>query len=234
MFFCGLSTGQAAYWHTDYGTAQAKAYGENRAVLLYFTGSDWCEVCTRLRTEVLSTPEFMRFADARLVLVEVDFPRWKQLNGAQKQANRALANKYMVGGYPRLILLNSKGEQIASMGYRAGGPANYIDAMEKQMGLTDKRATSSEPSESLPLFSGAPTGPAPKYKELTLKSISGTGAKKLALINNQTLASGESAKVRMGAGEVKVRCEEIREGSVIVTVDGKPERKELRLARRSP
>jgi hypothetical protein len=43
------------------------------------------------------------------------------------------------------------------------------------------------------------------------------------------LALGESGKVRLGAGEVKVRLEEIREKSVVITIDGKPGRKELKL-----
>ena len=81
------------------------------------------------------------------------------------------------------------------------------------------------------MFNGAPTSSAPKYNELTLKSISATGGKRMALINNQTLAAGESGTVRLRNGEVKVRCEEIRDASVIVTVDGQPGRRELRLAR---
>ena len=220
------SSGYSAYWHTDFGSAQARAYGENRTMFILFTGSDWCPACIRLRDEVLSKPEFLAFADTHLVLLEVDFPRWKQLSGAQSQANRALANKFRIGGYPRVVLLNSKGEQIGAMGYREGGAEAYIKILEQQISLTRGPAAS---PESLPLFSGAPTGPGPKYKELTLKSISGSGSKKLALINNQTFAVGETAKVRLGTTEVKLRCEEIRESSVLISLDGKPEKKELPL-----
>jgi hypothetical protein len=222
-----LTAAQGAYWHTDFGQAQTKAYGENRLLFVLFTGSDWCTACARLQQEVLSTFEFQTFADRHLVLVEVDFPRWKQLSGAQRQANRALATKYMASGYPRIVLANSQGEKIGMMSYMAGGPEAYIKAIEQQAGLTRKPAGPSEPPL---MFSGAPTGKGPKYTDLSLKSISGSGTKRLALINNQTLAAGESGKVRLGAGEVKVRCEEIREKSVIVTVDGKKERRELRLA----
>ena len=115
------------------------------------------------------------------------------------------------------------------MAYMDTGADAYIKAIERAAGLTDQPPRGVR-DEDAPLFSGAPTGPAPKYKELTLKSISGAGAKRLALINNATLAAGETGKVRLGAGDVKIRCEEIRDASVIVTVDGKLPRRELHLA----
>lgn len=222
-----VTSAQAAYWHTDFGQAQMKAYGENRLMLLFFTRSDRCQTCDRLQQEVFSTFDFQTFADRHLVLVEVDFPYWKQLSGVQRNANRALADKYQAHGYPIIQLVNAQGEPIGrSMSFMTGGAQAYIRMIEQRAGLIEKPAPRSEPP---PLFSGAPTGKGPKYTELTLKSISGAGTKRLALINNQTLAAGESGKVRLGAGEVKVRCEEILEKSVIVTVEGKKERRELKL-----
>lgn len=65
--------------------------------------------------------------------------------------------------------------------------------------------------------------------QLALKGISGPANRRFALINNQTLATGETAVVRIGNGQVKVHCWEIREDSVIVSVEGNPEKRELRL-----
>jgi len=65
--------------------------------------------------------------------------------------------------------------------------------------------------------------------QLALKGISGPANRRFALINNQPLAVGETAYVRIATGQVKVRCVEIRESSVIVSVEGDPEQKELRL-----
>jgi len=221
---------RAAYWHTDFGQAQVKTYGENRIMLVYFTSSDRGGLCERLRQEVFSTYEFQVFADRHLVLMEVDFPRWKQLHHSQIKANRDLADKYQAHGWPIIVLLNNRGEAIGRMGYKEGGPDGYIKAIEQAANLKekDKDKPAAPSSEATAPFSGARTGPAPKYTSLTLKSISGTGTKRLALINNATLSAGETGKVRLGAGEVKIRCEEIREASVIVTVEGKGKR-ELRL-----
>jgi len=49
---------------------------------------------------------------------------------------------------------------------------------------------------------------------LVLKGISSGGSRPLAMINDQTLAVGESAKVRVGTTNVTVRCLEISERSV--------------------
>ena len=50
---------------------------ENKMVLLDFTGSDWCGWCIKLQKDTFSRPEFQKFAEESLVLVELDFPRGK-------------------------------------------------------------------------------------------------------------------------------------------------------------
>ena len=65
--------------------------------------------------------------------------------------------------------------------------------------------------------------------QLSLKGISGPLNRRFALINNQPLGVGETAFVRISGGQIKVRCWEIREKSVVISVEGDPERKELRL-----
>lgn len=65
--------------------------------------------------------------------------------------------------------------------------------------------------------------------QLLLKGISGPANRRFALINNQPLGVGETAFVRISGGQIKVHCWEIRENSVIVTVEGNPEKKELKL-----
>ena len=220
---------QARAWMTDLKLAQDRAYAENRLVLINFTGSDWCGWCIKLKNEVFNTSEFNAFAERHLMLVEIDFPSRKFMSPQQRAANKTLANHYGVQGYPTVVVLNSKGNEVGRLGYKAGGPSVYVKELRRIGGLAG--ANSSRPGESYsppPAFGGAKVGPPPKYTALTLKSISGTGSKKLALINNQTFALGETAKVRLGDGEVKVRLEEIRDKSVIVIVEGKG-RKELGL-----
>jgi len=224
-----LAPPQARAWLTDLKVAQDRAYAENRLVLINFTGSDWCGWCIKLKSEVFNSSEFNAFAERHLMLVEVDFPKRKAISAQQRAVNKGLANKYGIQGYPTVVLLNAKGNEIGRLGYMQGGPAAFIKAIRQHGGLPASDAARPGGDAAAPAFGGAKTGPPPKYTDLTLKSISGAGSKRLALINNQTFALGESAKVRLGAGEVKVRLEEIRDKSVVVTIDGKPGRKELKL-----
>jgi hypothetical protein len=70
---------------------------------------------------------------------------------------------------------------------------------------------------------------AARLATLRLQGISGTEARKLALINNRTLAAGEFTLFKTSAGDFKVRCDEIREKAVIVTIEGDPDRQKLEL-----
>ncbi len=62
-----------------------------------------------------------------------------------------------------------------------------------------------------------------------MKGISGPKGRRLALINNQTLGEGETAQVKLGQTQVKIRCLEVRESSAVIVLDGSKERKELHL-----
>jgi hypothetical protein len=55
---------------------------------------------------------------------------------------------------------------------------------------------------------------------MVLKGISGTKDKPLAIINNYTFAEGEEADLRVGLGVYRVKVIEIKERSVMVSVNG--------------
>ena len=71
--------------------------------------------------------------------------------------------------------------------------------------------------------------PTPVPDTLTLIGISGTGSRRLALINDRAFGANESGKVRVGKTNVLVHCLEIRDGSVMIEVDGSQEKQELSL-----
>jgi thioredoxin-related protein len=121
----------AGEWLTDLPKAQAQAKKENKLVLLDFTGSDWCGWCIKLKKEVFDTKEFQDYADKNLVLVEVDFPRRKQLSAAQVKANQALQEKYQIPGYPTIIMLNGEGRKVGELGYMQGGPKAFNAELAK-------------------------------------------------------------------------------------------------------
>lgn len=224
-----------AEWLTDVHAALDKAAAEHKFVLLDFTGSDWCGWCKKLKAEVFDQQEFIDFAKQNLVLVEVDFPHQKQLSAEQQEANNALARKYNIRGYPTIIIIDSMSQQVGQAGYMPGGPKKFIEHLEQIPGMkhTDSVAqdTAPEAPRRPPAF--VPIAPAKPnyYAGLALKGISGAAGNRMALINGETFMVGDSAKVRVRDTRVVVVCKEIREDSVLVTVDGKPT--ELKLGAKS-
>jgi len=120
-----------ATWLTNFETAQARARSENKLLLIEFTGSDWCPPCIMLGRQVFSQPEFKDYAVQHLVLLEVDFPRRKELSPEQKAANETLANQFGIDGFPTVIILDPSGKKIGELGYMPGGPKPFIAALEE-------------------------------------------------------------------------------------------------------
>ena len=119
-------------WSTNYDESLKKAATENRMVLLEFTGSDWCPPCKKQAADVFAQPAFEEFANANLVPVKLDFPRRAEQSEEQKTANQALAQKYKVEGFPTVILLDSKGAELArEVGYGGGGVPAFIEWVNK-------------------------------------------------------------------------------------------------------
>lgn len=121
-------------WHTDVGAAIALAKKENKAVLLEFTGSDWCPPCIAMQKNVFSKDEFFKAASKDFVLVYLDFPRGDK---AIAEKNQPLAEKYKIEGFPTVVLLDAEGKEFnrffASQ-YPAVKPflAHLTDALEKK------------------------------------------------------------------------------------------------------
>ncbi|MBC8128418.1 MAG: thioredoxin family protein [Gloeobacteraceae cyanobacterium ES-bin-144] len=96
-------------WMADLDKAFAKAKMEKKAVLVEFTGSDWCPPCIVLKKDVFSQKEFVTAASKKFILVEVDFPR-AQPDVAKK--NEPLMEKYKVDGFPTVLLFTSDGKEF--------------------------------------------------------------------------------------------------------------------------
>ena len=92
-------------WETDYKAALKQAQAENKLLLLDFTGSDWCPPCMMLNQQVFAKDAFYESVDDQYVLVELDFPRRKEIPAELQKQNRDLAVKYGVEYFPTLLLI---------------------------------------------------------------------------------------------------------------------------------
>lgn len=91
------------------------AKSENKNVLLYFSGSDWCAPCVKFKKFMVNTPEFQTFATENLVIYNADFPRLSKNKLAKEivKENETLADKYNSKGiFPLILLLDSEGNVI--------------------------------------------------------------------------------------------------------------------------
>lgn len=128
IYGCSLNAkSNSLKWYSNLEKAQKVAQNENRAILVDFTGSDWCVWCKRLSKEVFTQDEFIKYAKNNLVLVKIDFPQHIEQSAATKYYNQQLAQKFGVQGFPTIFILNSNGKLIAQTGYQPGGASNYVE-----------------------------------------------------------------------------------------------------------
>lgn len=115
-----------AQWQTDFEAAAAESKRTSKPMLVLFTGSDWCMACKRLKSEVLSKPEFDQAFGHRFVFVELDIP----MRGAGKNAqkNKDLQKRFNVSQFPTLIVLDVDQKQVGQplVGYGGGGVNGYV------------------------------------------------------------------------------------------------------------
>lgn len=126
-------------WYNDLNKVVPISIKNDKPLLLFFTGSDWCGWCMRLKKEVFNYPEFKEWTDSNVVMVELDFPRRKKIDSIILNQNRELARIFGVSGYPTVwlvkpqILESSKVNflKLGKLGYVAGGPEKWISVAQK-------------------------------------------------------------------------------------------------------
>lgn len=134
VFVTVFTTAQEATWLTDMKQASEKAIKENKPLLMFFTGSDWCGWCIKLQKEVLKTSDFEKWAKDNVVLVELDFPRRKQQERALQIQNYQMQNMFKVRGYPTVVFANPQKTadgkmsltHLGSTGFVRGGSEKWL------------------------------------------------------------------------------------------------------------
>lgn len=120
-----------AEWMTDFDAAKARAAKEGKAVLIDFTGSDWCGYCSKLRRDVFDKEDFTVYANDKFVLLEIDQPRKIKMDPEKLAANRKLAETYGVDGYPTVLVVDSEGTLM-------GGFCGYPGSADEVQDLLDE------------------------------------------------------------------------------------------------
>lgn len=136
LLLFALPASNQAQWLVNYREAQNQAQREQKAILIVFSGSDWCRPCIQMEQEVFSQTEFLSFATHKLVLLKVDFPRRKknQLQIDLQQHHTALAARYNPqGAFPWVVLVDPDGEILLQTGFQTGQKATFIQRLQQAL-----------------------------------------------------------------------------------------------------
>ena len=113
-------------WHTDLLKAQELSKTSNKPIFAFFTGSDWCGWCRKLQKDVFVKPEFIKWAQNNVVLLELDFPRNKKLSPELTQQNAGLQQTFRIQGFPTIWLFYmSKNQATSQFNISALGSLGY-------------------------------------------------------------------------------------------------------------
>lgn len=102
-----------ATWEVSFKDALKRSKKENKPVLIYFTGSDWCGPCKILDRNLFHSEKFKEISEKDLILYEANNPRNKDLVAYERlQENYKLISDYSIKSYPTLVFVNDKGKMI--------------------------------------------------------------------------------------------------------------------------
>jgi len=139
LFLIGAVNAQAQElkWYTDVREAINVSNKEQKPMLMFFTGSDWCGWCIRLQNEVLKTAEFKTWAKDNVVLVELDYPRSVAQTPELKSQNNELQQAFGIQGFPTVYFTSAENKDgkvnfkgLGKTGYVAGGPSAWLTVAE--------------------------------------------------------------------------------------------------------
>ncbi|EAS19287.1 thioredoxin family protein [Nonlabens mediterrranea] len=147
LMFCGMVNAQESFeenvqdvevieeveinWFTDFKTAKAAAKKQSKPMLVYFTGSDWCKPCVKLKKDFFNTPQFAE-ASEDYIVVMLDIPyRDDIITIEQKQINKDMQKKLRVSKFPTLLALDHNGRERNRMErYSFPDPQYYWEFMD--------------------------------------------------------------------------------------------------------
>jgi len=122
---------------TNLEEAFSLAKQNNKHVLVYFSGSDWCRPCMQLQLEVFESDEFVTFSKSNLIVVRLDFPAKEKnkLSDEQTAYNKKLAERLNKKGvFPYMILFDSAQKQLDEFsGYSRNGAKSFIEKLKSKM-----------------------------------------------------------------------------------------------------
>lgn len=118
-------------WYTDLNKAVEVSKTSGKPVFGFFTGSDWCGWCHKLQRDVFAKAAFVEWAKKNVVLLELDFPRGKQLPQELATQNNNLARQFGVQGFPTVWYFTAGKDKDGRQSLNPMGSHGYPSGAEK-------------------------------------------------------------------------------------------------------
>lgn len=148
----------------------------------------------------------------------------------ETEKNKIKESPYTVGQLDAFLASELFHGFNAVLDWVKAGESSKLDVADPD-GIRMVRETPKTVSNSRPAYyTYAPTSAPPST--LSLKNISGSQSRRLAIINDRTFALGEQDRLPLATSSVVIRCLEIRSNSVLVQFEGTGAKQELFLPKR--
>jgi len=92
--------------YTDYEIAKSEAIKQNKDILIVLTGSDWCKPCIKMKKNVFLNPEFIKLAEDKLIIMEVNLERHIDMDSKVYKNYDFFKKKYQTNTLPCLIVID--------------------------------------------------------------------------------------------------------------------------------
>ena len=133
MLLTGVILVSGAEWVSSYRTAKKQAIAQNKKILIFFSGSDWCESGRILNRDLFRTRSFQQLASEKYILYNADFPKYTKQGQEQEDTNKQLAARYGIHRFPALVVVEPKygGLLVKQIGVKGMTPKMLLDKLTK-------------------------------------------------------------------------------------------------------
>lgn len=138
-------------WLVDLDTAYAQSQKTGKPILANFTGSDWCGWCKKLSRAVFVKDEFKKWAEENVVLLELDFPKRRDIPKKYKKQNANLQRAFKVRGFPSVYVFTMSEKSSGKYSINAFGKTGYTSSVNQFISRMDemiKKGMASSEKES--------------------------------------------------------------------------------------
>ena len=124
---------RAAEWAESYRSAKNQAIKENKKILIFFSGSDWCDAGRILSRDLFRTKAFQELATQKYVLYNADFPKYTRLGQELEERNKRLASRYGIHRFPAVVVVEPKfGTMLVKhVGMTRATPKQLLDKLSQ-------------------------------------------------------------------------------------------------------